>query len=105
MVPALNAVLAELPTDVALDDAEDGVLEAMAELFGVLDARPAHVGMTKLAKVLARKRPGLIPVYDGAIGHCYSAARAPRYLGTGSTRGPGTRKRGCGRCGTTSSAN
>ena len=41
-------------------------------LFGVLDSRPAFVGMTTLSKVLSRKRPGLIPVFDVAVRHCYT---------------------------------
>ncbi|GAB2742619.1 DUF6308 family protein [Sinomonas soli] len=74
LAPILNVGLALVPVGVPLDQADDSVLEAVAALFGVLDEdpAPAYVGMTKLAKVLARKRPGLIPVYDEAIGHAYS---------------------------------
>lgn len=34
--------------------------------------------MTKLSKVIARKRPGLIPIFDRFVRHCYSGcANAP----------------------------
>lgn len=74
LVPALNEGLGNVPADVTLDRADDGVIDAVASLFGVLDAapKPEHVGMVTLAKVLSRKRPGLIPIWDTAIGHAYS---------------------------------
>ncbi|EMY33578.1 hypothetical protein D477_014291 [Arthrobacter crystallopoietes BAB-32] len=64
MVPELTGTLAE---------ATPAMLEALADLFGVLDDHKVkHVGMTKLAKVLHRKRPDLIPLYDENIRRCYS---------------------------------
>lgn len=79
LVPGLNESFRGIRTGLALQDAEDSQLDAIARLFRVLDnPAPKHVGMTTLSKVLARKRPGLIPVYDSAVAHCYSDSdRAP----------------------------
>lgn len=75
LVPALNESLRGIPTGLALQNADDSQLVAIARLFRVLDdPAPKHVGMTTLSKVLARKRPGLIPVYDSAVAHCYSGS-------------------------------
>ncbi|NKX56757.1 DUF6308 family protein [Arthrobacter mobilis] len=54
-------------------------LEAIVELFGVLEQRPTkYVRLTTLSKVLHRKRPGLLPLFDDNIGYCYSeCAGAP----------------------------
>lgn len=77
MLPALNAGLSKVPTDVTLEKADDGVIESVAALFGALDQKPAppYVKMVTLAKVLSRKRPGLIPVWDTAVGYAYSECR------------------------------
>src|SRR5206468_8744937 len=56
----------DLPA-VALQDADDDVLHAVAELFAGLDTehyRRAGVRGTIVAKVLHRKRPDLVPLYD-----------------------------------------
>lgn len=66
----LSESFREIGTGLALQDAEDSQLDAIARLFRVLDdPAPKHVGMTTLSKVLARKRSGLIPVYDSAVAH------------------------------------
>lgn len=57
------------------DFAEAGpeTLSAIADMFGILDNYPTpQVGKTKLMKVLHRKRPNLIPLFDANIRRCYS---------------------------------
>lgn len=54
-------------------DAGPETLSAIADLFGILDSCPTpQVGKTKLLKVLHRKRPNLIPLFDASIRRCYS---------------------------------
>lgn len=77
LVPDMNRVLVNLPADGSLADASAGTLETIADLFGILDAKPTkHVGKTKLLKVLHRKRPALIPLFDENIRRCYSLVGA-----------------------------
>jgi hypothetical protein len=77
----LNAGLADIPSDANLSAAPHSQLSLMGRLFGVLDEdRPQGVRATILAKVLHRKRPGLIPLYDRQVRACYqrgSAAPVP----------------------------
>jgi hypothetical protein len=71
--------LAAIPRDAELISAEDDDLEPIRMLFGVLD-NPGipDVRGTILAKILHRKRPGFIPLYDEHIRHCYQdGERAP----------------------------
>lgn len=54
-------------------DAGPETLSAIADMFGILDTHPTrHVSKTKLMKVMHRKRPGLIPLFDENIRRCYS---------------------------------
>ncbi|MEX2290494.1 MAG: DUF6308 family protein [Mycobacteriales bacterium] len=74
MLPALEAV-AELP-EVALDEADEDHLLCVAGLFGILD-EPRYSGRgvrgTVVSKVLHRKRPDLVPLYDSRIFEAYTA--------------------------------
>ncbi len=74
MLPALEAV-AELP-EVSLEDAEDDHVMCVAGLFGILD-EPRYAGRgvrgTIVSKVLHRKRPDLVPIYDSRIFEAYTA--------------------------------
>lgn len=74
MLPALEAV-AELP-EVSLEDADDDHVMCVAGLFGVLD-EPRYAGRgvrgTVVSKVLHRKRPDLVPLYDSRIFEAYTA--------------------------------
>jgi hypothetical protein len=74
MLPALEAV-AELP-DVALQDADDDHVYCVAGLFGILD-EPRYAGRgirgTVVSKILHRKRPDLVPIYDSRIFEAYTA--------------------------------
>jgi hypothetical protein len=55
-----------------LTEATDETIRAIASLFGVLDrVSTPGVKLTKLSKVLHRKRPHLIPLYDPHIWRCY----------------------------------
>lgn len=74
MLPALAGV-AVLPA-VPLEQADDTVVEEVADLFAVLDAAPyAGKGVrgTIISKVLHRKRPDLVPLYDSRIFESYTA--------------------------------
>ena len=77
MLPALEAV-ADLP-EVALQDADDDHVLCVAGLFGILD-EPRYAGRgvrgTIVSKVLHRKRPGLVPLYDSRIFEAYTAPGA-----------------------------
>ena len=56
-----------------LASANGETLEAIVRLFGVLELTPAkYVRLTTLSKVLHRKRPALLPLFDDNIGYCYS---------------------------------
>ncbi len=74
MLPALEAV-AELP-EVSLQDADDDHVMCVAGLFGILD-EPRYAGRgvrgTIVSKVLHRKRPDLVPIYDSRIFEAYTA--------------------------------
>jgi hypothetical protein len=73
MLPRLAAV-AELP-QVPLQEASDDDVEAVAALYEVLDDerfRRGGVRGTILAKVLHRKRPDLVPLYDSVIFEAYT---------------------------------
>jgi hypothetical protein len=71
--------LLEIPREADLTDADDRDLEPLRMLFGVLDDPGIpDVRGTILAKILHRKRPGFIPLYDEHIRWCYQdAERAP----------------------------
>lgn len=79
LIQPLNALLASPDIKGNLEDASPATLDAVARLFSVLDKdRPKGVRMTKVSKVIARKRPGLIPVFDRFVRHCYTGcAQAP----------------------------
>jgi hypothetical protein len=77
MLPALTGV-ATLP-QVAIEDADGAAIDAVADLFAVLDEAPyAGKGVrgTILSKVLHRKRPDLVPLYDSRIFESYTAPGA-----------------------------
>lgn len=80
LLPELNTRLAALSTAHSLMDADTDQLKSIAKLFGVLDDRKTpEVGLTKLSKVLHRKRPHLLPLYDKNIKYLYfQVGPAPR---------------------------
>jgi hypothetical protein len=81
MLPELSAVV-ELPP-VRIEEASDDVLAQVAGLFAVLDRAPyagkgvqSGIRGTILSKVLHRKRPDLVPLYDSRIFESYTAPGA-----------------------------
>ena len=77
MLPALAGV-ADLPA-VPIEQADDDAIGQVADLFAVLDEAPyAGKGVrgTILSKVLHRKRPDLVPLYDSRIFESYTAPGA-----------------------------
>lgn len=77
MLPALEAV-ADLP-GVPLHEADEDHVLCVAGLFGILD-EPRYAGRgvrgTVVSKVLHRKRPDLVPLYDSRIFEAYTAPGA-----------------------------
>lgn len=69
----LNSVLIQLP-DRDLSEASDADLHAVASLYEPLVLGVADVQGTTLSKVLHRKNPRLIPLYDEHILWCYRDA-------------------------------
>ena len=60
----------------SLEDADDDHVMCVAGLFGILD-EPRYAGRgvrgTIVSKVLHRKRPDLVPIYDSRIFEAYTA--------------------------------
>ena len=76
MLPTLSERLAALPPT-ALEDTGDDGIAAVARCFDLLDL-PVFAGKgvrgTIVSKVLHRKRPDLVPLYDSRIWTAYTAA-------------------------------
>lgn len=85
MLPSICEGMAALPPT-ALEDTGDAGIAAVARVFSVLDepiyARAGARG-TIVSKVLHRKRPDLIPLYDSRIWSAYTISGA---IGRGSHR-------------------
>jgi hypothetical protein len=74
----LEAWLAKVPTDQRLLDAGPDELSLLGELFAVLDDGLTGVRGTTLAKIMHRKRPAFVPLYDSNIWRSYvGATNAP----------------------------
>lgn len=70
LMPLLQRGLDELPTGVCLADADERVCERLAALYDPLDdpdVAERDVKGSLIAKVLHRKRPELIPLYDSRV--------------------------------------
>jgi hypothetical protein len=75
--PKLQEALDEIPTDLDLLDARNDDLSLLGCLFAVLDGDGVSgVGGTVLAKVLHRKRPRFIPLYDERVRSVYQDREA-----------------------------
>lgn len=72
----LDGWLLGVPADARLIDAGPAELALLGELFSVLDAgqRRPHIRGSVLAKVMHRKRPAFVPLYDRHVDHCYRGA-------------------------------
>lgn len=72
LLPKLNLLLDDGKLSGPLGQAEPETLAAVARLFSVLDdGKTPHVSLVKLSKVLHRKRPELIPLYDQNLRRVY----------------------------------
>lgn len=73
----LTAQLQDVPKDVDLATAEETEIRAMARLFSILDseARPLGTRGTTLSKVLHRKRPLIVPLYDRNVRQVYQKGK------------------------------
>lgn len=85
MLPSICDGMTALPPT-ALEDTDDAGIAAVARVFAILDepiyARAGARG-TIVSKVLHRKRPDLIPLYDSRIWSAYTISGA---IGRGSHR-------------------
>ncbi|MGP5260677.1 DUF6308 family protein [Brachybacterium paraconglomeratum] len=79
ILPEINRRLSDRRLTGSLQDASEETLDAIAELYGVLDAHETpHVRLVKLSKVLHRKRPDLLPLFDKQVMSCYFKLGEPR---------------------------
>ncbi len=74
--PHLERWLVKVPVDARLVEAGHVELELLGELFAVLDSDdlPVKARGAILAKVMHRKRPAFIPLYDRFVDYCYRGA-------------------------------
>ncbi|MCR6704854.1 MAG: DUF6308 family protein [Cellulomonas sp.] len=91
----VNERLAHVPTAVDLATAKPDDIAAVAHVIGVLDhPRIAGVKLTKLSKVLHRKRPRIFPSTTSTSGGATRMGRALRFLRRRTACG--SRSRRCG---------
>lgn len=70
----ISACLEELPSDLAFEDLDDQQYQALlgddespaSQLWNILRAQ-REIGQTKASKLMARKRPALIPIFDSVV--------------------------------------
>jgi Family of unknown function (DUF6308) len=75
-IEPINEVLERIDPEVSLSDPEPA-LDPLYDLFSVLDDESRHgIRMTILSKILHRKRPRLIPLWDAHSLTCYSQGPA-----------------------------
>lgn len=69
----LERWLQAIPADARLEDADKSDLASLGELFGLVDdkERTPGVGAVTLAKIMHRKRPSFVPLYDRYVWRCY----------------------------------
>jgi Family of unknown function (DUF6308) len=77
--PRLQELLDRIPLEQSLVDTDDDDLEILGELFGVVDNHGIKGAKgAVISKVLHRKRPAFIPLYDRQVGAVYlDGAEAP----------------------------
>ncbi|QKE85163.1 DUF6308 family protein [Arthrobacter sp. NEB 688] len=66
--------LRPLPLDLGLQDAGEGTIEALGNLFALVDDGIPGVRGTIFAKIVHRKRPALVPLYDKFVWRTYVEA-------------------------------
>lgn len=74
--PHLERWLVDIPVDARLVEAGPPELAKLGDLFSVLDSDdlPVNARGSILAKVMHRKRPAFIPLYDRFVDYCYRGA-------------------------------
>ncbi len=74
--PHLERWLVDVPLDARLVEAGPAELASLGDLFSVLDSDdlPVLARGSILAKVMHRKRPAFIPLYDRFVDYCYRGA-------------------------------
>lgn len=75
----LQAGLADIPPTLALEDAvaQRRHVDLLTGIFAVLDSDNLRgVRLTMLSKVLHRKRPAFVPLYDSRVRACYVGSSA-----------------------------
>lgn len=74
--PHLESWLVHIPQDARLVEAGAPELDQLGELFSILDSEdlPVQARGSILAKVMHRKRPAFIPLYDRFVDYCYRGA-------------------------------
>ena len=74
--PHLERWLVDIPLDARLVEAGPAELDKLGDLFSILDSDdlPVDARGSILAKVMHRKRPAFIPLYDRFVDYCYRGA-------------------------------
>lgn len=71
-IPKLQTVLDKLDPDLKLQEADAEDIALIGSLYEGIDAGRTHgASGTTLSKILHRKRPALIPLYDEHVRRCY----------------------------------
>ena len=72
LVPRINERLSHPALQGALERPQEGTIEAIVDLYDVVNEyRVPYVRLTTLTKVLHRKKPELLPLFDLNIRRCY----------------------------------
>lgn len=69
LAPQISALLRDIPAERDLVDADDDLIDAgsaTVRLWNLLRELPG-MGPTKTSKLIARKRPRLVPIYDSVV--------------------------------------
>lgn len=73
LVQPINDILNDERMTGTLANAGQAQIDAIADLFGLLDQHKSPmVGLTKLSKLVHRKMPALIPLFDSNVRSLYS---------------------------------
>ena len=95
LIATMDRLLKKVPTDADLWEVERGVLEAADQAWAEL-VKLRDVGPVRAGKLLARKRPRVVPIWDdvvasgrrrdarGLVVRLEARCRVPRVAGTGS---------------------
>lgn len=77
-LPSLQSTLNLIPAELSLTDAGPSEIENLGNLFSVLDTQKVSGAKgAVLSKLLHRKRPAFIPLYDVQVWHVYASGSQP----------------------------